>query len=130
MKHLHNERLNAGRAIATPLHALEASFDSAIGHAGELMVAMSSGRKRAKLSAVYGADAFDALGETAARLFAGRAQTVALHRSLDELRADLNLPARAYGDESHKPSGYTGLAAGEAGTASGAQAAPALRIAG
>jgi hypothetical protein len=120
MKHLHNERLDAGRAIAMPLHALEASFDTAIGHAGELMVAMSSGRKRAKLSAIYGAEAFDALGETAARLFAGRAQTVALHRSLDGLRADLGLPARD----------YAGLATGQAGTAAGAHAAPALRIAG
>jgi hypothetical protein len=130
MKHLHNERLDAGRAIAMPLHALEASFDTAIGHAGELMVAMSSGRKRAKLSAIYGAEAFDALGETAARLFAGRAQTVKLHRSLDGLRADLGLPARAYGDESHKPGDYAGLATGQAGTAAGAHAAPALRIAG
>jgi hypothetical protein len=118
MKHLHNERLDAGRAIAMPLHALEASFDTAIGHAGELMVA------------IYGAEAFDALGETAARLFAGRAQTVKLHRSLDGLRADLGLPARAYGDESHKPGDYAGLATGQAGTAAGAHAAPALRIAG
>jgi hypothetical protein len=124
MKHLHNERLEAGRAIATPLHALEASFDTAIGQAGELMVALSSGRKRAKLSAVYGAEAFDALAETAARLFAGRAQAVALHRALDGVRADLGLPARAYGDESQKPDGYTGLATGIAA------AAPALRIAG
>ncbi|MDB5708707.1 MAG: hypothetical protein JWL96_777 [Sphingomonas bacterium] len=124
MKHLHNERLEAGRAIATPLHALEATFDTAIGQAGELMVALSSGRKRAKLSAVYGAEAFDALAETAARLFAGRAQAVALHRALDGVRADLGLPARAYGDESQKPDGYTGLATGIA------TAGPALRIAG
>jgi hypothetical protein len=124
MKHLHNERLDAGRAIATPLHALEASFDTAIGQAGELMVALSTGRKRAKLSAVYGAEAFDALAETAARLFAGRAQAVALHRALDGVRADLGLPARAYGDESHKPDGYTGLVSGAA------ESAPALRIAG
>jgi hypothetical protein len=124
MKHLHNERLEAGRAIATPLHALEATFDTAIGQAGELMVALSSGRKRAKLSAVYGAEAFDALAETAARLFAGRAQAVALHRALDGVRADLGLPARAYGDESQKPDGYTCLATGIA------TAAPALRIAG
>ncbi|MDB5675494.1 MAG: hypothetical protein JWM65_2476 [Sphingomonas bacterium] len=124
MKHLHNERLEAGRAIATPLHALEATFDTAIGQAGELMVALSNGRKRAKLSAIYGAEAFDALAETAARLFAGRAQAVALHRALDGVRADLGLPARAYGDESQKPDGYTGLATGIAA------AAPALRIAG
>lgn len=123
MKHLHNERLDAGRAIATPLHALEASFDTAIGQAGELMVALSTGRRRAKLSAVYGSEAFDALAETAARLFAGRAQAVALHRALDGVRADLGLPARAYGDELHKPDDYTGAA-------TGAAAAPALRIAG
>ncbi|MDH7973381.1 hypothetical protein QH494_14420 [Sphingomonas sp. AR_OL41] len=129
MKHLHNERLDAGRAIASPLHALEASLDVAIGHAGELMIAMSMGRKRAKLSAVYGADAFDALGEAAAGLFAGRARTVALHRTLDGLRADLGLPARAYGDESHKPDGFTGLAAGQAERASNTAAAPTLRIA-
>ena len=124
MKHLHNERLDAGRAIATPLHALEASFDTAIGQAGALMVALSTGRKRAKLSAVYGAEAFDALAETAARLFAGRAQAVVLHRALDGVRADLGLPARAYGDESHKPADYTGLATGIT------TPAPALRIAG
>lgn len=125
MKHLHNERLEAGRAIATPLHALEASFDTAIGQAGELMVALSSGRKRAKLSAVYGAEAFDALAETAARLFAGRAQAVALHRALDGVRADLGLPARAYGDETQKPDALTGQTTGHA-----AVATPALRIAG
>lgn len=124
MKHLHNERLDTGRTIAAPLHALEATFDTAIGQAGELMIALSAGRKRAKLSAVYGAEAFDALAETAARLFAGRAQAVALHRALDGVRADLGLPARAYGDESQKPDGYTGLATGTATTA------PALRIAG
>jgi len=124
MKHLHNERLDAGRTIAAPLHALEATFDTAIGQAGELMIALSAGRKRAKLSAVYGAEAFDALAETAARLFAGRAQAVALHRALDGVRADLGLPARAYGDESQKPDGYTGLTTGAATTT------PALRIAG
>jgi hypothetical protein len=124
MKHLHNERLDAGRAIAAPLHALEATFDTAIGQAGELMIALSNGRKRAHLSAVYGAEAFDALAETAARLFAGRAQAVALHRALDSVRADLGLPARAYGDESHKPDGYTGLTTGTAA------ATPTLRIAG
>ena len=128
MKHLHNERLSAGRAIATPLHALESTFDTAIGQAGELMIALSAGRKQARLSAIYGADAFDALAETAARLFAGRAQAVALHRALDGVRADLGLPARAYGDESHKPDDYTGATTGIA--AAGAAAAPALRIAG
>ncbi len=129
MKHLHNERLDAGRAIATPLHALESSLDTAIGHAGELMTALSAGRKRAKLSAVYGAEAFDALGEAAAGLFAGRARTVALHRTLDGLRADLNLPARAYGDESQKPNDF-GVPTGQADAPSGASAAPTLRIAG
>jgi len=39
------------------------------------------------------------------------------------VRADLGLPARAYGDESHKPDDYTGLTTGSV-------AAPALRIAG
>jgi len=128
MKHLHNERLSAGRAIATPLHALESTFDTAIGQAGELMIALSAGRKRARLSAVYGAEAFDALAETAARLFAGRAQAVVLHRALDGVRADLGLPARAYGDESHKPDDYAGVTTGAAIASTGS--APALRIAG
>eukprot|EP01035_Chromulina_nebulosa_P061795 gene61795-biopygen44920 len=48
---------------------------------------------------------------------------------LDGLRADLGLPARAYGDESHKPDGFTGLAAGQAESASNTAAAPTLRIA-
>jgi hypothetical protein len=125
MKHLYNERLMAGRAIATPLHALEATFDTAIIQVGELMIALSNGRKRAKLSAVYGADTFDALAETTARLFAGRAQAVVLHRSLDGVRAELNLPARAYGDESQKPPGLDDPIG-----RLGKTAPPTLRIAG
>jgi hypothetical protein len=103
MSNLLNERLAVGQSIATPLRALEAQIDSAIEQAGHVMVAMAQGRKRARVAAATGHEAFSALGKTVNALFEGRGTIVACHQSLEQTRRELNVPTRSYGDEASKP---------------------------
>lgn len=103
MSKLHDERLEVGRTIALPLRKLEATIDSAIEQAGHVMIAMAAGRKRAKVAAATGQDAFAALGETVAALFEGRSTIVACHQSLEQTRLDLNVRIDNYGDVAPKP---------------------------
>ena len=103
MSNLQTERLDVGRTIALPLRKLEATIDTAIEQAGLVMIAMASGRKRARVAAATGHEAFAALGETVAALFEGRGTIVACHQSLEQTRIDLGIRVDNYGDESSKP---------------------------
>lgn len=103
MSKLHDERLEVGRTIALPLRKLEATIDSAIADAGHVMIAMAAGRKRAKVAAATGHEAFVALSGTVAALFEGRSAIVACHQSLEQTRHDLNIRIDNYGDAAPKP---------------------------
>lgn len=103
MSILNEVRVEVGQTIAAPLRQLEATIDTAIEQAGHVMIAMARGRKRGKVAAATGHEAFEALGQTVSALFEGRGRIVACHQSLEQTRHDLGVPVVSYGDESSKP---------------------------
>jgi len=76
-----------------------------------LMAAMATGRERAKISAVVGADASIISARLLPLCSRAAARSSRLHLSLDETRAQLRLPERAFGDESEKVPAPAGVSA-------------------
>lgn len=103
MQNLNEERVAVGGTIAHPLRKLEATIDTAIEQAGHVMIAMASGRKRAKVAAAMGHEAFAELGQTVHALFEGRSRIVACHQALEQTRESLGVRMEDYGDVGAKP---------------------------
>lgn len=103
MANLNEDRVEVGRTIAMPLRRLEATIDTALEQAGHVMIAMAGGRKRAKVAAATGHEAFVELGQTVNALFEGRSRIVACHQSLERTREDLGVRMDNYGDGASKP---------------------------
>lgn len=83
--------------VTEKLQAFEAAIDDALACAGELTVSISSGRKRAHLSAIVGQDAIALVGKATASLHAARAEIVESHLAFDEVREQLGVPVTAGG---------------------------------
>lgn len=93
-----NQRLNAARAIAAKLHALEEAIDDAIISAAELAAETPKARRHANVSPTVGQDAIALIGETAQALQQARARLVEAHHAFATVRDELGLKPRMTGD--------------------------------
>ena len=87
--------LDIGRDMA----AAERAIDEAITRVARLMARVPEARVQADLSAVVGQHVFDHMGSTISSLTAGRGEMVKVHRLLETLRREFNLPVVSYGDK-------------------------------
>jgi hypothetical protein len=85
------ERLAIAHKIARDIHAAEAAVDLAIAKLGVLTAALPEAQAAAKLSAVVGDKAFAHLQGAIANTFAGRADLVALHHELEQVKGRMGL---------------------------------------
>lgn len=99
-----NQRLKAAAAVAEPLLQLEMLIDQAVQGAAHLTGALPAARIEAKLSALYGQDALDAVARATALLVSARRQIVIAHGALHEVKGQIGLGERAIGDVNEKPS--------------------------
>jgi len=97
------ERMAAAKSVAEPLLRLEALIDEAIQGAAALTGALPAARINAKLSALYGQEALEAVNETTALLVRARRQIVTAHDALQAVAGQLGLAERAIGDVNEKP---------------------------
>jgi len=85
------ERLAIANKIARDIHAAEAAVDIAIAKLGVLTASLPEAQAAAKLSSVVGDKAFGHLKGAIANTFAGRADLVALHHELEQVKGRMGL---------------------------------------
>jgi D-arabinose 5-phosphate isomerase GutQ len=90
-----NDRIAAAQDVASALIALENAIDEALACAAAMTIALPKARRRAKVSAVVGQEVTQLTGEALAALFNARANIVAAHHGLAEVRDEMGL--RTYG---------------------------------
>lgn len=100
-----NRRLDAAKQVAAHLRETERGIDHAISSTARLISALPEARLSANLSAVVGQDALDSVVLALSGMTAVRRQIVTGHAQLDELRHQIGLGTRAFGDEAKIPSG-------------------------
>lgn len=91
------ERIAAANEVADKLHQYEKAIDEAIARAGELVSILPQAQASARLSAVTGDTSFNLLHASVSGLFAGRAQVVALHHELNNVKDRMGLKNRVVG---------------------------------
>lgn len=84
--------------VAEKLFALESALDDALQCAGELSAILPAARKRAKLSACVGQDAFTCASTTMNALVTARASLVEAHYNLADVHEQIGLKTFATGD--------------------------------
>ncbi|MET4896358.1 hypothetical protein RN629_04175 [Sphingomonadaceae bacterium jetA1] len=85
------------------LWKLEKELDAAFATAGELATALPRARTAARLSAVVGQHAFEALSQTMLAIGHARGHAVQSHRVLDKVGKTIGFDADDYGDNRPKP---------------------------
>lgn len=98
-----NQRLSAAKKVATSLFHAEDEIDSAVASTAGLIVTILAARSEAKLPAVIGQDALDALGAAVGSLLQSRRQVVEAHKGLDVARGQIGLDVVSWGDQFPKP---------------------------
>ncbi|MBV9842107.1 MAG: hypothetical protein JOY99_11380 [Sphingomonadaceae bacterium] len=93
--------------IGHQMAAAEVAIDEAITRVATLMARVPQARMEADLSATVGQPVFDHMGSTISSLTSGRAEMVKVHRLLETLRRELNLPVISYGDKPGGPAQIT-----------------------
>ena len=91
-------RLETAQGVATQLFKAEDAIDGAIREAARLTLAVSEARSDLRLAAVVGSEVFDRAAALHGGLAAARAQAVALHDSLAEVRDRLRIRMDGDGD--------------------------------
>ncbi len=86
-----NDRIAAAQDVASALIALEAAIDEALTCAAAMTIALPNARRRAKVSAVVGQEVTQLTGEALAALFNARANIVAEHHGLADVRDEMGL---------------------------------------
>lgn len=85
------ERLAAANSVAMKLSDAEQSIDDAIAKVGALMTHLPAAQSAAKVSPVVGDGAYADLQATIDTLFATRANMVAFHHKIDDVRNQMGL---------------------------------------
>lgn len=93
-----NDRRSAAIKIAESLFAAEKAIDNALARAAELNGTMVTARSEAKLSAVFGQDAFEVSAAAFAALARARCDIVETHRRLSEAKIQVGLRTLAIGE--------------------------------
>ncbi|MDB5433244.1 MAG: hypothetical protein JWP35_4360 [Caulobacter sp.] len=88
----------SANTVAEHLFAAEAALDEAIRCAAALAGALPTARLEAKLSAVFGQDAFAGASRTMCVLTDARAELLRTHGALDEAKNRIGLRHIAFGD--------------------------------
>jgi hypothetical protein len=92
-----NDRIAAAQDVASALIALENAIDEALACAAVMTIALPKARRRAKVSAVVGQEVTQLTGEALAALFNARANIVAAHHGLADVRDEMGLRTYASG---------------------------------
>jgi hypothetical protein len=85
------ERLAIANKVAREIHEAGAAVDIAIAKLGILTASLPEAQAAAKLSSVVGDKAFGHLQGAIANTFAGRANLVALHHELEQVKGRMGL---------------------------------------
>ncbi len=96
-------RLEAAKGVAAQLFKAEDAIDAAIREAARLTLAVTDARADLRLAAVVGSDVFDRAAALQGALAASRAQAVALHDALAQVRDQLRVPAAVLSPGLDKP---------------------------
>ncbi|UVO53049.1 hypothetical protein [Sphingomonas sp. SUN039] len=91
------QRAEAAASVAQSLATAEGDFDRAMGSLAALTTALLNARAMTGLSPVIGQSAFDRIGESTALMFQARSRIIDAHHCLNATRAEINLPATAFG---------------------------------
>jgi hypothetical protein len=98
-----NQRLSAAKKVATSLFEAEDEIDQAITRTSGLMIKILQARQEAKLPAIIGQEAIEAVGAAVASLVQSRREILQAHAGLDVAREQIGVPTRAWGDVFPKP---------------------------
>ena len=96
-------RIETAKGVATQLFKAEDAIDGAIREAARLTLAVTDARGDLRLAAVVGSDVFDRAAALQGALAASRAQAVALHEALAQVRDRLRVPEAALSPGLDKP---------------------------
>jgi hypothetical protein len=97
------EKVFVAQQIAKKLYAAEASLDSAISEAAELMTAIVKARQDLNLAATVDAKASAKLIDTLTALGQARTAIVGCHKELDEVRLRVGIRTRMGGFQDKPP---------------------------
>lgn len=100
---MRNERISAARNVANSLFVAEKDLDAALGSAAGLISRIVEAGDRARLPAVIGQGALDALGDAVASLIETRRKMIEAHGELATASEQIGLGAVAWGDQYPKP---------------------------
>lgn len=84
-------RFETAEGVAAQLFAAEDAIDGAIREAARLTLAVADARGDLRLAAVVGTEVFDRAAALSGKLAASRAEAVALHGALAEVRDQLRI---------------------------------------
>jgi succinylglutamate desuccinylase len=103
------ERLAVAKSVTRDLYAAEDAVDGTVDALTNLLSSMTDGRRKANLSAIYGAGAVDAVTKALAQIGKVRRSLVEAHVDLATTQRDLGLKAYAMGPWQEKPKGQREL---------------------
>lgn len=97
------ERRSAAESVAKQLFEAEEALDIALAAVASLAVTMPQARKGARLSVMYGQDAFEGASQTLALLTQARRTIIDTHKALSVAQEQLGLRHFSVGPENDKP---------------------------
>lgn len=103
MATLINVRLQIAQEISPPLRKLEAGIETVFESSGALMLAIARGRLQAQVPFADGLKAMQQIHNCVGSLIESATEIDELHKTLDGMRRDFNLPPAAVGDYGDKP---------------------------
>jgi outer membrane protein TolC len=98
-----NKRLSAAKKVATSLFEAEDEIDQAITRTSSLMIKILEARQDAKLPAIIGQEAIEAVGAAVSSLVQSRRDILQAHAGLEVAREQIGVPPQAWGDVFPKP---------------------------
>ena len=97
------ERRSAAESVAKQLFEAEEASDIALAAVASLAVTMPQARKGARLSVMYGQDAFEGASQTLALLTQARRTIIDTHNALSVAQTQMGLGRVAFGPNDDKP---------------------------